>query len=69
MTFLRTPKAYGLRPNTIGLERVYIVRDRDTASRAIFESRGFQPAASGAHYVVYVNRIEALGVRRSDVRP
>ncbi|HSP16044.1 MAG TPA: glycosyltransferase family 39 protein [Thermoanaerobaculia bacterium] len=55
--------------DTIGAERVYIVRDRDTASRAIFESRGFQPAASGAHYVVYVNRIEALGVRRSDVRP
>ena len=34
-------------------EGLYIVRDKDRAHRAMFESRGVMPVASGAHYVAY----------------
>ncbi len=40
--------------DTIGrTRRVYIVRDRDTASRALFETHGLKPVATGAHFVAY----------------
>jgi hypothetical protein len=46
--------------------RLYIVRSNDAPSRALFESRGLRPVASGGRYVAYgprvggVNRIEGL---------
>ena len=35
------------------VDGLYIVRDKDVAHRAMFESRGVMPVASAAHYVAY----------------
>jgi 4-amino-4-deoxy-L-arabinose transferase-like glycosyltransferase len=49
--------------------RLYVVRDRDVKTRALFESRGARVIATGPHYVAYaprtggVNRMPGAGVR------
>lgn len=37
--------------------RLYIVRNNDRASRAMFEGRGILPIATSAHYVAYAPRV------------
>jgi 4-amino-4-deoxy-L-arabinose transferase-like glycosyltransferase len=50
--------------------RLYIVRDKDTANRALFESRGLRPIAAGARHVAYGPRLGGLNrMPASSVEP